>query len=511
MSEDSNRTFSRLLKSGGIVFIGLIINFGTGFLTRVIIARLLGPGYYGEIALGISLLTTATVVVVVGVDTGIGRYLPRGEQPAFKRGVLVSAYQIVAPLSIAAGLLIAVLAGSIARYAFHNPGMTPIIRIFGLIVPFSVFIRLTIGSTRGFQQADIRVYIQNITLPVARIAFVTIVLLLGFRTVGISWAYAGAYGTAAALSLYYLIRYTPLFERTEFKPMRRKLLAFSLPLMVTTSMYKIFHNLDTFLIGYFTTSDIVGIYDVAYRLPFLLKITLTAFAFIFMPTISELQTEGKLTDMRQTYQIVTKWITLSTLPLTLVLVFYPTLVIKYTFGGEYTTGSVAMAVLAVGFFVHTVIGLSGEVLTAIGKTRTLMYVSLLVVVVNTLLNLYLIPQYSMIGAAIATTVGYVLMGSLYIIQLYREIGAHPFSGGILRPGAVALVVWITGYGLLRVTDLIVLPAVITVTVLFAVLYVVIVLRFGIVEPEEAALLVTFEQRFGIDLDPIRMIAKRLAG
>lgn len=511
MSEESDNTFSRLLASGGIVFLGLVFNYGMGFVTRVVIARLLGPGSYGGIALGLSLLTTATVVVVIGVDTGVGRYLPREDKPAFKRGVLVSAYQAVIPLSIVVGLAVAVFAEPIAHYAFDNTGITSIIRIFGLTIPFSALMKLTIGSTRGFQQPQSRVFIENIGLPLARIALVTIVLLLGFQSVGVSWAYTGAYGTAAALSLYYLIRYTPLFDRIECRSMHRELLIFSLPLMITASMYTIFHNIDTFMIGYFAPANLVGTYDVAYRLPFLLKITLTAFGFIFMPTISALHSNGNVAEMGQMYRIGTKWIFLTTLPLALALIFYPTIVITYTFGDEYTAGSVALAILGVGFFGHTVIGLSGEMLTAIGKTRLMMYDSLVVAVVNILLNLYLIPRYWMIGAAIATTVGYVVMDALYVVQLYREIGTHPFSRAILRPGIVAFALWSLGYGFLRITDLIVLPAVILVTVLFSVLYVVIVLRFGIIEPEEAALLDTCEQRFGVDLDPVRMIAKRLAG
>jgi O-antigen/teichoic acid export membrane protein len=511
MSEDSNSTFSRLLTSGGIVFIGLIINFGMGFLTRVVIARVLGPGDYGAISLGISLLTMTTVIVVIGVDTGVGRYLPRYDQPELRRGILVSAYQTVVPLSIVISLLIAFFAEPLSRHVFHNPGATLIIRIFGLTIPFSAFIRLTVGSTRGLQQPRLRVFIQNIGLPIARIGFVVAALLLGFRSIGVSWAYAVAYGSAAALSLFYLIRYTPLFERIESRSMHRKLLTFSLPLMVTTAMYTIFQNIDTFMIAYFLTEDIVGIYDVAYRLPSFLRITLTAFGFLFLPTISKLHSSGESDEMQETYRTVSKWIFLPTLPMALVLVFYPELVITYTFGGEYVSGSGALTILAIGFFIHSVVGLSGEMLTAIGKTRTMMYDSLVVAAVNILLNLYLIPRYWMIGAAIATTVGYLVMDSLYLGQLYRETGTHPFSRGILLPGVVALALWSVGYGVLRTADLVVLPAVIVVTVLFLVLYVVIILRFGVIEPEEAALLGTFEQRFDVNLDIIRTIAKRLAG
>ena len=93
------------------------------------------------------------------------------------------------------------------------------------------------------------------------------------------------------------------------------------------------------MIGAFASTGDVGIYNVAYPLSNLLTITLTAFAFIFMPTISELHSDGKIDEMKRTFEVVSKWILLATLPLFLILVSYPSLVIRNTFGPEYTQRS----------------------------------------------------------------------------------------------------------------------------------------------------------------------------
>lgn len=511
MSDESNSTFSRLFASGGIVFMGMIFHLGFGFLARLVIARLLGPVDYGGVTIGIALLTTASTLVVVGTDTGVGRYLPRYDDPSRRRGVLVSAYQVVVPLSVVAGATVALLAGPIAEYVFHDLSLVPIIRIFGLTIPFGGFVKLTVGSIRGMKQALPRVYIRNIGLPLTRFALVAAVVFLGFGAVGVSWAYAAAYGTAAVLSIYYLVRHTSLLSETEATGMHRELLTFSVPLMITATMNVLFQNIDIFVLGNNFSRETVAVYGAIFPLATLLTTLLVGFAFVFMPTISELQSNGEYERMYRTYRIVCKWIFLVSLPIFLVFVMYPELVIRYTFGPKYVEGSLALAILAVGFFSHAVAGPSGDTLTALGHPRLVMYTNVLVVGVNLVLNLILVPRYSLIGAAVASAIGFILMNGLYLTQLYRESGMHPFRSALFKPGLAAGTLWIVGYWLVETVFIPTLPVVIIQMVIFLPLYALCVLRFGGIEREELALLGTFEERTGLDLDAVRAVARRFAG
>jgi O-antigen/teichoic acid export membrane protein len=511
MSDESNVTFSRLFASGGIIFVGMIFHLGLGFLARLVIARLIGPIAYGGVTIGIALLTTASALVVIGTDTGIGRFLPRYDDPSRRRGVLVSAYQVVIPFSVIVGIAVAVLAGPIAEYVFHDPTLTPIIRIFGMTIPFGAFVKLTVGSVRGMQQALPRVYIRNITLPLVRFTLVAVVVLLGFGVIGISWAYAAAYGTATALSVYYLVRHTSLFSETEATGMHRELLVFSAPLMITATMGVLFQNIDVFVIGYFFPRETVAVYTAVYPLATLLTTLLIGFSFVFMPTISELQSNGEYERMHRTYRVVCKWIFLASLPIFLVFVSYPELVIRYTFGPKYVEGSLALAILAIGFFSHSVAGPSGDTLTALGRPQDVMYINILVASVNAVLNLILVPRYSFVGAAVASAIGFILMNGLYLVQLYRKNGMHPLRSALLRPAMAAGTLWVAGYWLVGTLFTATLPVVIVQVLVFLPLYGFCVLRFGGIEREELALLGTFEERTGLDLDAVRAVAKRFAG
>jgi O-antigen/teichoic acid export membrane protein len=505
---DGDSFVSALFTSGGVLVVGLAIQYGFGFFAKLVIARVLGTVDYGSVAIGITLLTTLSVVVLIGTDTGVGRYLPRHDTLACRRGILLSAFQFVLPLAIVVGSVIVIFAEPIARYVFTDPSVVPIVRIFGLAVPLAAFVRLTVGSSRGMQEALPRVYLQNITLPLTRFALIAAAVLVGLGSTGVAWAYLGSYGVVAVLSLYYLVRHTPLFERVEAVPMRRELLVFSAPLMITATMNTMLGNLDTFILSYFSTTGDVGIYKVAYPLATLLFVVLRAFGFIYMPLVSELHSDGRDDRVQQLYRIVTKWIFIATLPLFLVLAFYPRLVIRNTFGPEYVTGGLALTVLAVGFFTQVIVGPSGNTLIAAGRSRLIMYDHVAAATVNAILNLILIPHYSILGAAIATTVSYVVMNTLYLIHLYQTVKTHPFTEALLRPGGAAIVLWAPFYWVLETYVMVTVPVLIAAILVFLSLYVIVLLRFGGIEREELVLLNQFEERSGVDLSSVRAVAKR---
>ena len=356
-----------------------------------------------------------------------------------------------------------------------------------------------------------RVYIQNIGLPLSRFALIAAVLLAGYRAVGVAWAYAGAYVVATLLSLYYLHRHTPLFSRKPARSMHRDLLVFSAPIVVTTTMNVTLQNIDVFMLGYFSSTGDVGIYTVVYPLASLLTTMLMAFGFVFMPTISELDVDGNVAEMRRTYGLISKWTFLTTLPLFLIIASFPVLIVRNTFGPEFTAGSVALSILAIGFFAQGAVGPCGDTLTAIGKTRLVMFDNMSVGAVNVVLNLVLIPRYSYVGAAAATTAGFVLMNGLYVTQLYREIGAHPFRSPSLRPGLIGVALWAILYVGTTAFFAISVPVLLGVVAVFVPLYAVIVLRFGGIEPEEVSLLGTLEERLGFEFEAVRALARRLAG
>lgn len=499
----------RIFKGAGIVFAGVVLELVVSFVAKLLIARYLGPVSYGAVSIGLKLMTATSIFVLVGLDNGIGRYLPRRDEPSDRRGVLKSALEIALPIGLLAGVGLFLSADLLAVRVFHDASVAPVIRVFSVVLPFATVFRLSIGSVQGMQQSLPKVVIQNLSLPISRFLLVAVVLIYGLGTVAAAWAYGLAYVLAGLLGAYYLVRYTPLLADAPATSMHRELLVFSAPLMITAAMLQVLSHIDTFFLGYFASTGVVGVYNVVYPLAQLLTVVLSAFGFMVMPVISSLDAEDSVGEMRRTYQLSSKWVLLATLPLFLVVLLFPEMVIRVTFGAEYDSGALALSVLAVGFFTHAVVGPNGNTLTSVGRTRLIMYDNVAVAVTNVSLNLLLIPEYGLLGAAVATSVSYGLLNVLYTYQLYDETGIHPFTAGMVRPSLLALLVVGVVYWVTTTFLVVTLPVLVVGFVAFVSLYALIVLRFGGVEHEELVLLWSFEERFDVDLGPVKRIAEKI--
>lgn len=501
--------FRQLFKGGAIIFVGLIFQLMISFLAKIIIARFLGPVNYGAVTLGSTLLTIVSTFALLGMNHGLSRYLPRDDSPEFRRGVVVSAYQMVIPVAIVAGLAVVLFSDLIATQAFGDPEIGAILQVFGIAIPFAITVQVGISTIQGLQLSVPKVAVRNVTQPLTRFFLVGVVVYYGLGRVGMSWAYAGGHIAAAGLVIYYVVKHVPLLESTPWKPMHSELLIFSLPLVVTSAMTVLLSRVDSFMLGVLSTTGDVGVYGVVYPMAELLTAALASFGFLFTPVLSELHANQEFEKMRRLYQVVTKWIFMATLPVFMILAVFPEVSISLSFGTEYAEGSLALTILALGFFSHSFLGPNVNALTSIGRTRTIMYDNICITSLNIALNLILIPRYSYVGAAIATTVSYVLLNILYTTQLYRETGIQPFTSALVRPGIIAavsigVIAWITETYLPSSAVTLILMF-----TLFGGVYGLGVLLFGGIESEEIDILLQTEDRFGIDLSLLKNILKKI--
>lgn len=240
----------------------------------------------------------------------------------------------------------------------------------------------------------------------------------------------------------------------------------------------------------------------------MLTIALGSLGFVATPVFSELHAAEEFSLFSHVYEILTKWVYLATFPVLTVFVLFPRTVIRITFGAEYVVGAASLVVLSTAFFSHAVAGPNSNALTAIGKSRLIMYDNAAVAVVNFALNIVLIPRYSVLGAAVATAVAYVMLNILYSYQLYQVAGIVPVSRSLLLAAAVggALGLGLNGLSVVLVgTETVRLLLFIA---LFAPTYALITVRLGITA-DEIELFFEIEDRLGVDLTPIRILGRYL--
>jgi O-antigen/teichoic acid export membrane protein len=498
----------RLFKSGALVFVGFVLESGIAFVAKVIVARELGRVNFGALSLGIAILTVASTVSLLGLNQGIGRYVPRYDDPRRVRGVLRSAGEVSLSLAGVIAVILYMGADLLATELANDPTVAPVIRVFALAVPFAVGTKLALGVVQGRQLTLPKVIIQNLTMPIVRFGGVAVAFVLGLGVVGMSAAYALPHVVGATIGLYVVYRYAPLVG--EYEPMHRSLVRFSVPLFASSIMGRVLTDIDSFILAAEFGTGPVGVYQVIYPLANFMMLFLLSFSHLFMPSMSELHADGQTDRLCRTYQVMTKWIVLLTLPLFLGFALFPQLAIRTFFGAEYLSGTVALRILASAFFVRILVGPNIQSLISIGESDVAFYTNVGAAVLNVVLNLALIPQYRIKGAAIATLVSYAALNIARSWWLYRCVGVLPLSGALLRPLFASLgLISVLYLGLFSVVP-VTLPTAFLLLVVSALLYPSVIVALGGVEREEIMIIESIEDRFDVDLGPLKRLFGRLA-
>lgn len=114
MFEKQNSIIRRLFKSGLLLFAGPVLELAISFAAKILIARLLGRPAYGVAIIGITTLSFTSTILLFGMNTGVGRYLPHFDDDANRKGIMASGLQVVTGFSVGCGVLRFVFTGNIS-------------------------------------------------------------------------------------------------------------------------------------------------------------------------------------------------------------------------------------------------------------------------------------------------------------------------------------------------------------------------------------------------------------
>jgi len=502
----------KIAKGAGFVLIGTIIGRAFGYGSRLIIARL-GASDYGLVALGFAVMSIVATLSMVGMQSGIVRYVSfyKGKEDKGRiKGTIISALKITLPLSFISAFILFWYAGWISIQVFHDANLTPILRIFSIAIPFSVLTSNLLSATVGFQDMRYRVYTENIFQEPLKLAAIIILLLLGLGVVGAAWGWVIAIMVMPFIAFYFLEkRVFPVFNtKVKAVSVDKELFAFSFPLLFAGIAGMIMGWTDTLMLGYFSSSADVGIYNAALPTAQLIRGIPAAFAAIFFPVVSELYARNKIEDLRRTYSVVTKWMLSLIFPIFLLVLLFPEQIIKILFGAEYVSGATALSILVFGFMIGAAVGPTGATLQTYGKTKTVMMVNYIGAAINFGLNFLLIPIYGVNGAAVATGFSLALLYILSFLFAYRAAKVQPFRLSYLRIILASLIAVLVVYLLTRYVIGVSTFALIAMLIVFLALYFFLLLLMKSFEEEDLMIMRAIDQQLGTKSDWIRDIIKR---
>jgi O-antigen/teichoic acid export membrane protein len=455
------------------------------------------------------------MISTLGLQRGVTRQIAyfRGKKDNEKvKGIVKSSIQIALVASIFSSILLFLLSDIISVKAFHSPELSTPLKIFAVAIPFSVLIVIFTSIFRGFDRVEPHVYFQNILRNVLLLPLLGIVILFGLSFLGLLYTYLASIALTCIAFAVYAAKKLPTSvkgENINAHSVRKELLLFSLPLLVVSMLGMVMHWTDTLMLGYFKTPEVVGLYNGALPLANLIPVVLMSMRFLYVPIASQLYSQNLMSELRRTYAILTKWMFSLTLPLFLIIFLFPETILNILFGSRYIEASIALQILAFGMFIHTFLGPNGATLIITGKTRFLMWTSLIGAIMNIALNIFLIPLLGIVGAAIASAASLALINLLKSTWLYSLFRIHPFTKNYIKPILTSvLLVFIIFTPVRSMVDGIPFWLLLILLIIFVGAYGVSILFTKSFDKEDIMMMLAIEKRLGVDVGPIKRILSK---
>ncbi len=427
---------SSVIKNAGVGIVGQFVFVATRLASSIIITRTIGPDSFGVFVMAITVISFVEVLSLLGMENAIVKYVAQyrvlKDMPRLK-GIFFSGLILVVAASILLALAVYGAAGVLAEQIFHKIELVPVLRVMAIALPFTTTMLVVIATLQGLKLIKCKVLIQRVQMPFIRLAGVVIAVMMGYELMGIVLVYVLVAVVGAMLACYYLYKnLRVIFQGGPVVAEVGKLTRFSTPLLFTSIFRRIIAGSDIIIMGFFLPTAMVGIYGVATRIIPIIIIPQTAVNMTFAPLISELHSDGKRDDLSRQFKTITKYVIMASLPIATLLILFSRQFMGL-YGAGFVGGYAALIILCVGQLIDVSVGSVGFMLMMTGRPMANLVNSGLLCVISILLNIFLIPRYGIIGAAIANVTAISVLQVLRLLEVWYYLRIHPYSLDTLKP------------------------------------------------------------------------------
>ena len=353
----SNNVIGRkVAKEASISFGGMGMGSLFRYLFSIMMARWLGPQMLGIYSLGNAVTRIGEIFGIMGLDNGVLRYVSREKEKNDKvNNSIYSSIKMGFVSSIIIGVLVYFCSDWIVFTLFNEDKfLSTVIKVYALTLPFTVTTLIASFATQGFKILKYKVFVNQIINPFTLL----LTMILSYLYFGPEIAILAPTVVSAIIGFFLILFYLKRFVDISVKKVINakidtKILRFSLPLMFVSAIGIIMHWTDIIMLGILKDAEDVGLYHPVERTAGLIRMILFAFASIFAPLFSQYFHEGNQKKMVEVFQLSTKWILLTSLPLFIFLILFSNTILML-FGSEFGYNALALPILTVGIMIQAV-------------------------------------------------------------------------------------------------------------------------------------------------------------
>ncbi len=421
---------SYLIKGSFFSILIQIFSMALNFFIGILLARLIGADGYGAFTYAFTLLSVICTIAVFGMDDLLVREISTFQSQNNFSGIkAIMRWAIIRTLIFSA--FISMVFFILVNFTeIVSPDKKSIFNLILLCIPVFTLLMILQASKRGLHQVISGQFPEKIIRPVVFIlAIFTFIFFYG-NTISSLWGIN--LNIIAHFIAFFILAFQSLkiFNITSEEKIiiprlwSGKEARSSFYFFIATIMAVINVRADILMLEWMKSDTEVGIYNVAARFSDFTAFALLIITPIIAPSISRLNSLNEKIKLQQLVTKAAKANFIFALSITILLVITGKYPLGF-FGDEFTQGYFCMLLLCGGQLITTFAGPAGNLLLMTGFEKLAFYSGLAGTVINILLNLLLIPEFGINGAAAAPAFSMFVWNGLQTFFIFKKLKINP--------------------------------------------------------------------------------------
>ncbi len=404
-------TARRIAKNTTISLIAQVIGYIFAFFVTMYSARYLGAGNYGII----SLAAAFTSIFGIFADLGLGILTVREVSKDKSLTKKYTGNTILMKIILAIfTFLITFLVVNIIHY---SQTVTTVIYIITLSVIFGAFSKIFYSIFQAYEKMEYQ-SIGGILNGFLMIVGVFLAIYYGSNVIGFAYVYLVA---SILILIYNIIIFVWKFSLPElevdwdfWKPTINE----AWPFAVIALSGMLYTYIDSIILSLFKGNEVVGWYSAAYGLLMVLIYIPNAANMALFPIMSRFYSSS--TDsLKLVYERYFKYMIIIGIPIAFGTTLLAEKIILLIFGQGFTESIIALQILVWTMIFTFAEAAYSQLLQSINKQLIITKITGICLILNILLNLILIPQFSYIGASFVMLLTTIIYAGYIIFSSYK--------------------------------------------------------------------------------------------
>ncbi len=418
----SNLLFSSLLKNK-LVSGGIFILLST-VLNRLIIYSLI-PVYtaeltteqYGLIGYYQAILQLMQMVLGLGLyTTQLSLYYDYNKNPRQLGSFLYTInVTVAAVMLLSSGILLL----GLELYGHLLPVSSQELFILKLLPWISLVqvMNLSNNTFRIITQQYKLLFVQKITESVC--IALAVLYFLYFRGQQATADFLGNLAGSALSLLIFYPGYAGKFSRQFSLQQLKAALGLGIPMILHSAANLLVNIGDRFLIKYFLSVSSLGVYTFSYQIGQIMSVVMTAFNQSWVSYVFKTKNERPEKDFNRQASLIV----ISGCIFGLLLLLMSDLAIRYLINPEYQKAAIIIPVIIAGYLTNYFNYFANTLIVYYKKNKLLALITFLALIINIVLNIFLLPVFDIMGAAIATLLTIIIRGAISCIYI-QQLDKH---------------------------------------------------------------------------------------